>query len=151
MNRRNFMEIGAGVLAMTLVSPLHLRAEDLRDEHTKAFADSDVRSAIKDLFGTDTAIEGGIKLNAPEIAANGAVVPIRVSTDKKNVKSIAIFVEHNPHSLVAVFEQTKRGIPRYSLRIKMAKTGKIIAVADVNGKLYKTEKLVKVTIGGCGG
>ncbi len=151
MNRRNFMGIGAGVFAMALISPLQLRAENLRKKYAKAFTDSNVKSAIEDLYGTDTIIKNGVKLTAPDIAANGATVPITVSTEKKNVQSIAIFVDSNPASLVALFEVPKRAIPKYSIRMKMRKTGTITVVAKANGKLYKTTKLVKVTIGGCGG
>ena len=66
-------------------------------------------------------------------------------------KTMAIFQDANPESAVAVFTVPANGIPEYSVRIKMSKTGTVTAVADVDGKLYSTSKVVKVTIGGCGG
>ncbi len=151
MNRRKFIGVGVGVVAAALVLPSQLSAVDFRKKDPKAFADKNVKSALKDLYGTDATIEGGITIKAPDIAENGAVVPITVSTDKANVKSIAVFIEGNPESLAAVFNIPAKSIPKYSLRVKMKKTGNIIVVANVDGKLYTSKKLVKVTIGGCGG
>ncbi len=151
MNRRKFIGIGAGVVATALVLPSQLSAVDFRKKDAKAFADKDIKSALKDLYGTDTTIKGGVSISAPDIAENGAVVPITVSTDKANVKSIAVFIEGNPEVLAAVFNVPATGIPKYALRVKMKKTGHIIVVANVDGKLYTNKKLVKVTIGGCGG
>jgi sulfur-oxidizing protein SoxY len=90
-----------------------------------------------------------IKLKAPDIAENGAVIPITAST--KKASKIAIFQSANPESAVAVFDIPANGIPDYSIRIKMQKTGIVTAVAEIDGKLYAASKTVKVTIGGCGG
>jgi sulfur-oxidizing protein SoxY len=92
-----------------------------------------------------------VSLKVPEIAENGAVVPIRVETDLENVESISIVVAENPSPLAATFEMTPHSIPNVSTRIKMGKTSQVLAVVKADGKLFSTQKEVKVTIGGCGG
>ena len=109
-----------------------------------------VEEGIKEIFGTTTATEGKVKLKAPDIAENGAVIPVTVSSKLAGSK-VAIFQDANPESTVAVFTVPKGGIIDYSVRIKMAKTGVVTAIVEDAGKLYKASKTVKVTIGGCGG
>ncbi len=150
MNRRNFLGLGVGVLAVTMI-PANLSAANFRTSHPKLWDATKVESAMQELFGTSSAIEGKVKLKAPDIAENGAVIPVSVSTKLKATK-VAIFQDANPESTVAVFSVPKDGIIDYSIRIRLAKTGTITAVAQTaDGKLYKSSKLTKVTIGGCGG
>jgi sulfur-oxidizing protein SoxY len=77
-------------------------------------------------------------------------VPVTISTDMTNVESISIFAESNGTPLVAVFNLTAADA-FVSTRIKMGKTGNVVAVVKSGGKLYSNSKEVKVTIGGCGG
>ena len=92
-----------------------------------------------------------MNLKAPDIAENGAVVPVTVSSGIANVESIAIIVDDNPSPLTAVFELGADAIADVSTRIKMGKTSTVLAVVKADGKLYGTQTEVKVTIGGCGG
>ncbi len=92
-----------------------------------------------------------ITLTAPEIAENGAVVPITISTTLPEVESIDILVEKNETPLIARFEVLPGTLPQISTHIKMNETSKLIAVVKSQGRLYQTAKNVKVTIGGCGG
>ncbi|WP_122894054.1 thiosulfate oxidation carrier protein SoxY [Arcobacter peruensis] len=149
MNRRNFLSLGLGAFAISM-APSTLSAINFRETKPKAWTATKVDEAIKEVFGTSTVTEGKIKLKAPDIAENGAVIPITVST-KLNAKTVAIFQDANPETAVAVFTVPENGIIDYSVRIKMAKTGTVTVVADVDGKLVSASKLVKVTIGGCGG
>lgn len=156
MERRKFLGLGAGILAASFV-PASLMAKSFREtmpdawKVTNAKDDNQdgINKAIKTLFGTDKIEEGKVKLKAPDIAENGAVIPITIAAEKAT--KIALFQSANPESLVAVFEVHKNSIPDYSVRIKMQKTGTVMAVAEIDGKLYKASKAVKVTIGGCGG
>jgi sulfur-oxidizing protein SoxY len=118
----------------------------------QAFASKSAEDAINALF-QDRALEESeeIELKAPDIAENGAVVPISVRTELEGVESISIIVENNPSPLAASFELSPDAEPEVSTRIKMGKTSNVIAVVKANGKLYSTRKEVKVTIGGCGG
>jgi len=150
MNRRNFLGLSIGVAAAAII-PANLSATDFRATKPKAWTAKNVNDAITEIFGTsNTTVSKKVKLKAPDIAENGAVIPVTIST-KMKAKTMAIFQDANPESAVAVFTVPAAGIPDYSVRIKMSKTGTVTAVADVDGKLYSTSKVVKVTIGGCGG
>ena len=116
-----------------------------------AFTATDLDSAIDNLYGIPATTSDAVKLKAPDIAENGAVVPISVSTDLADVESISIYVEGNPNPLSASFELTKYTPANISTRIKMGKTSHVIAAVKAGGKVHTTRKEVKVTIGGCGG
>ena len=148
MKRRNFLGLGLGVLAASVI-PSTLSAVNYRTDKPKAWEADKVDSAIQEIFGTNATSEGKIKLKAPDIAENGAVIPVTVSA--KSGSRVAILQDVNPESLVAVFDVPKGGIVDYSVRIKMMKTGNVFVVVEDAGKLYKASKQVKVTIGGCGG
>lgn len=116
----------------------------------QAFLSTDAREALKALFGTDeTVLSQQISLKVPEIADNGAAVPVTVNTSLENVESISIVVDFNPRPLVASFELMSRAAPEVSSRIKMAQTSRIMAVVKTDTGLYSMSKDVKVTIGGC--
>lgn len=149
LNRRKFLGLGLGALAVATI-PNNLSAEDFRATKPKAWTATKVDEAVKEIFGTTATVEGGISLNAPDIAENGAVIPISFKTDLKANK-IAVFQDSNPESAVAVFTVHDGAVLDYAFRIKMAKSGKVTVIADVDGKLHSVSKEIKVTIGGCGG
>src|SRR3981189_41334 len=107
--------------------------------------------AIKSLYGKAAEPSDKVKLDAPEIAENGAVVPISVSTTLADVTSISLLVSENPNALVASYKIPSGTVPTVANRIKMAKTSNVIAIVEAGGKLYSATKEVKVTLGGCGG
>jgi sulfur-oxidizing protein SoxY len=149
MNRRKFLGLSTVVAAAALV-PSSLSAVNFRETKPKAFTATKLDEALKALFGTSKTTEGKVKLKAPDIAENGAVIPVTVSS-KLAGKTVAVFQEANPEVTCAVYTVPANGIIDYSLRIKMQKTANVIAVVNVDGKLYSAKKTVKVTIGGCGG
>lgn len=117
-----------------------------------AFDAKAVKDALTGLYGeVNTEPTDKITLKLPDIAENGAVVPVVVSTDLTDIESIAILAENNVNPLVATFKLTPKSVGYVGTRIKMAKTAKVIAIVKADGKLYSTQKEVKVTIGGCGG
>jgi len=116
----------------------------------KAFMSTESRQALTALLGTDqTTPSDQITLKVPEIAENGAVVPVTIKTTLENVESISIVVENNPRPLIASFELMSRALPEISSRIKMAETSKVMAVVKTDSGIFSTSKDVKVTIGGC--
>lgn len=116
-----------------------------------SFEARDVQTALKGLFGSDlTAASQDIKIKAPDIAENGAVVPVTISTGMK-AETISIIVEKNGTPLAASFNLGGNAKGYVSTRIKMGKTSNVIAVVKSGGKLHSARKEVKVTIGGCGG
>src|SRR5246500_4809977 len=116
-----------------------------------AFKQKSDADAIKSLYGKTAEPSDKVKLDAPEIAENGAVVPISVATSLADVTSISILVSENPNALAASYKIPAGTIPSVASRLKMAKTTNVIAVVEAGGKLYSTTKEVKVTVGGCGG
>ncbi len=149
MNRRNFLSLGFGAVAIAAI-PGKLSAIDFRETLPKAWTATKVDDAIKEIFGSSALTEGSINLSAPDIAENGAVIPVSFDTTL-NATKIAVFQDANPESAVAVFSIPENAVIDYAIRIKLAKTGTVTVVAEANGKLYAVSKLVKVTIGGCGG
>jgi len=117
-----------------------------------AFTVKGVDNAVKTLMGSNSmADSGAIKIKAPAIAENGAVVNIAVTTSLKNVSSISILVEKNASPLTSSFNLSAVTVPFIKTRVKVAKTSSVIAVVKSGGKLFKAGREVKVTIGGCGG
>jgi sulfur-oxidizing protein SoxY len=116
-----------------------------------AFTQKTQADAIKTLYGKDAEASDKVKLDAPEIAENGAVVPISVSSTLPDVTSIAIFVSENPFPLAASYKIPAGTAASVSNRLKMAKTSNVTALVESGGKVYSASKEVKVTVGGCGG
>ena len=147
---------GAAVLALIGMAgirfdltPAFAAANDKYPED--AFKQKNSDDAIKALYGKAAEASDKIKLDAPEIAENGAVVPVAVSSTLPDVTSISILVAENPNALIASYRIPAGTIPNVANRIKMAKTSNVIAVVEAGGKLYSASKEVKVTVGGCGG
>ncbi len=117
-----------------------------------AFEAKDVNVALSSAMGSsDTTTTDKIKLKAPDIAENGAVVPITVTSNIDGTSSMSILVPKNAQPLTSTYTFGSNTQGYISTRVKMGKTSDVIAVVKANGKLYSTKKEVKVTIGGCGG
>ena len=116
-----------------------------------AFKQKSEADAIKSLYGKTAEKSDKVKMDAPEIAENGAVVPIAVTTTLADVTSISILVAENPNALAASYVIPAGTMPSVANRLKMAKTCNVIAIVESGGKLYSATKEVKVTVGGCGG
>jgi sulfur-oxidizing protein SoxY len=117
-----------------------------------AFSAKDVNSAISATMGSDQhTASDAVKLKAPDIAENGAVVPVTVSSSMSDVEAISIVATGNAQPLTSSYQLSPACEAFVSTRIKMGKTADVIAVVKADGKLYSATKEVKVTIGGCGG
>ena len=117
-----------------------------------AFKAKTVDQALQAIVGSTQLTESGdIKIKAPDIAENGAVVPVTVSSTLAGVSAISILAEKNPSPLTSSYELPEGTEAYISTRIKMGKTSNVVAVVKAGGKLYSAKKEVKVTIGGCGG
>jgi len=127
------------------------RAADAAQWPKDAFTQKSEAEAIKALYGKEAEASDKVKLDAPEIAENGAVVPISVSSTLPDVTSIAVMVTENPFPLAASYKIPPGTLAMVSNRLKMAKTSKVVALVESNGKIYSATKEVKVTVGGCGG
>ena len=140
--------VGLGNAALGFTPALASANDKYPEDAFKQKSDAD---AIKSLYGKTAEVSDKVKLDAPEIAENGAVVPISVSTTLTEVTSISFLVAENPNPLVAMYKIPAGTVPAVANRIKMAKTSNVIVVVEAGGKLYSATKEVKVTVGGCGG
>jgi sulfur-oxidizing protein SoxY len=140
--------IGLGGISFSLAPAFAAANDKYPEDAFKAKSDTD---AIKSLYGKAAEPSDKVKLDAPEIAENGAVVPISISTTLSDVTSISILVAENPNALAASYRIPPGTVPSVANRLKMAKTSNVIAVVQAGGKLYSATREVKVTVGGCGG
>jgi sulfur-oxidizing protein SoxY len=148
INRRIFFKKSVMTASLSLWVSKTVNAEWLSD----LFSTRSIEESFVDSFDTkDISLSDKINLKIPTIAENGAVVPLTVTCSLENVEQIYIFVEKNPVPLVAVFNLSPEIDTFVSARVKMAKTSQVIVIVKAESRLYKTQKLVKVTIGGCGG
>jgi sulfur-oxidizing protein SoxY len=129
--------------------PANAAANDQYPED--AFKQKNEADAIKALYGRTAEPSDKVQLDAPEIAENGAVVPISVSTTLADVTSISFLVGDNPNALAAFYRIPPGTMPSVANRLKMAKTSNVTAIVESGGKLYSAAREVKVTVGGCGG
>lgn len=156
MQRRDFLHttlmtgaaIGTGVLTPQLVLANEETAKVA--EKTSPFEAKSVEDTLKALDVTAEESEE-VKIKAQEIAENGAVVPLTVSSTLEGVTAIHILVSNNPTPLAASFKLGEGAIAKAATRVKMGKTSDVIALVQAGDKTYMAKKEVKVTIGGCGG
>ena len=153
-SRRRFLQqttmagSAAAAAAVGLLSPQALLAE----WNEAAFKEKDVNAAIKAMTGSDASEESDkIHIKAPDIAENGAVVPVSVTSDIEGASEILILAPNNPVPLIAAFTLGEDAEAFARTNIKMGKTGDVVAIVKAGDKNYTAKKAVKVTIGGCGG
>jgi sulfur-oxidizing protein SoxY len=154
MKRRIFLKgsLATGAVGIAVSTGLLTPGVSLAAWSKDAFEATDVNAATAALYGSSSMdASDKIKINAPDIAENGAVVPVTVSTSIDGVSSISIFADKNATPLTAEFLLGPSTEGFVSTRIKMGKTANVVAVVKAGDKLYSTSKEVKVTIGGCGG
>jgi sulfur-oxidizing protein SoxY len=154
MQRRTFLQgsLAGGAVAVAVGAGILSPRTVLAAWPKTAFEAKSVQDAMSSLYGSaDSTASGDIKIKAPDIAENGAVVPITVDSSIGGIESIAIIAEQNGQPLAASFNLGKSAKGFVSTRIKMGKTSDVIAVVSAGGKRYAARKNVKVTIGGCGG
>lgn len=154
MKRRIFLKgsLATGAVGIAVSTGLLTPRVSLAAWSKAAFEAKDVNGAVSALFNTsDMASSDKISIKAPDIAENGAVVPVSVTTSIDGASSISILADKNATPLTAEFTLGSGTEGYVSTRIKMGKTANVIAVVKAGDKLYSTQKEVKVTIGGCGG
>lgn len=154
MQRRTFLKgsMAAGAAGVAAAAGLLTPAAVLAEWPKAAFEATEMKSAMSAIAGGDAAEESGdITVKAPDIAENGAVVPVTISTSITGVESLSLLAPKNPSPLVASFNLGEGAEPFAATRIKMGETSNVVALVKAGGKLYTAKKEVKVTIGGCGG
>lgn len=149
--RRELLARSAGVAGMLAGLGL-LPATAQAAWNAKAFEAKTMSDLMAALGGSAPAESKDVTITGPDIAENGAVVPVGCATTLPNVKRMLILVEKNPNLLTAAFDVTDAVEPSFSTRVKMGQSSNVISVAMLaDGKVLFAQKEVKVTLGGCGG
>jgi sulfur-oxidizing protein SoxY len=130
-----------GALTLALLKPLAALAA----WNKEAFGAKTPADALKSLGAASPEASQALVIEAPQIAENGAVVPIEITSN------IAVLIEKNPFPLAGKFDFKDGALPFLKLNVKMGETSEVRVVATAGGKHYTASKEIKVTIGGCGG
>ena len=153
--RRDVLKTGGGATLLVLLAAagwLKPSAAQAQAWNKAAFDTKTMDETMKALGGGAPAQSKDIAfVSTPDIAENGAVVPIGVASALPKTESIAILVEKNPNMLAALFEIPPGTDPAISTRVKMGQTSNVYALVKADGKYYVAMKEIKVTLGGCGG
>jgi sulfur-oxidizing protein SoxY len=136
-----------GAIAAVLLKPWAALAA----WNKEAFGAKSSADALKGIGVADAAPSSELVIEAPEIAENGAVVPIEITSRLPGTSSIAVLVDKNPFPLVGKFDFREGAVPFVKLNVKMGETSEVRVIALAGGKSYSAAKEIKVTIGGCGG
>jgi sulfur-oxidizing protein SoxY len=153
-SRREVLKRSATVAALLMAAGMLPRAAWAQAAawNAKAFEAKSIAEAVKAMGGGAPAESADVKITGPDIAENGAVVPVGAATALAGVKRLLILVEKNPNALAAAFDVTDAVEANVSTRVKMGQSSDVYAVAMMNdGKVLFAKKEIKVTLGGCGG
>ncbi|HJT60553.1 MAG TPA: thiosulfate oxidation carrier protein SoxY [Burkholderiales bacterium] len=143
MTRRSLLAI----LGLLLAKPLSVLAA----WNEQAFGAKTAADALQGIGAGAATPSKEIVIEAPQIAENGAVVPIEISSNLPGTTAIAVVIEKNPFPLAGRFEFKEGALPFVKLNVKMGETSDVRVVAFAGGKQYAATREIKVTIGGCGG
>lgn len=153
--RRDVLKAGSGVSLLALLAAagwLKPGEAQAADWNKAAFEAKSMEETVKAFGGGTPATSKDITFfSTPDIAENGAVVPIGVASSIPNTEAIAILVEKNPNMLAAIFDIPAGTEPAITTRIKMGQSSNVYALVRAGGKYHVASKEIKVTLGGCGG
>lgn len=152
--RRDMINAGGGASLLALLAAagfVRPGTAAAAEWNKAAFEVKTVTEAFKALGAGTPANSADIVMKAPDIAENGAVVPIAIESRIPGTESIAVLIEHNPNPLAASFDIPTGTETMITTRVKMGETSNVYALVKANGKYFVTKKEIKVTLGGCGG
>jgi len=151
LTRRNMIERSAALVGLLATAGL-LPAPAHAAWTQAAFDAKNLADAVKALGGSAPAESKDVQITGPDIAENGAVVPVGAATTLAGVKRLALLVEKNPSTLAAVFDLSDAVEANLNTRVKMGQSSNVFAVAMMaDGRVLYAAKEIKVTLGGCGG
>ena len=152
MQRRQFLRLSAFTSVAVIIPASN--AEDFRATRPTVWTAHNVDDAITALYGTKEAIQSGVTITTPEVATNGAAVPVNIKSDIDAV-SVAVFQDANPEATVAVFTIHENSIIDYNLNMKLRSDGTPITITAIvqgrDGKLYSDLRTLSVPLGTCDG
>jgi sulfur-oxidizing protein SoxY len=153
--RRDALKTGGGATLLALLAGagwLVPGSAQAQAWNKAAFETHSMDETLKALGGAPPAQSKDVAFVAtPDIAENGAVVPVGVASSIPKTESIAILIEKNPNMMAALFDIPAGTEPAITTRVKMGQTSNVYALVKADGKYYVASKEIKVTLGGCGG
>lgn len=151
--RRNVIKAGSGAALLSMLAAAGVIAPGtaLADWNKAAFDAKSMADTLKALGAANATDNKEVQVTGPDIAENGAVVPVGVSSSLAKVSMVAILIEKNPNALAASFTLPEGTEANVQTRVKMGQTSNVYALVKADGKFYMATKEIKVTLGGCGG
>ncbi len=151
--RRNVLKVGSGAALMSILATAGIITPGIAqaDWNKAAFDAKSMADTFKALGISAPADSKDVQVTGPDIAENGAVVPVGVASSLPNVTMVAILIEKNPNALAASFTLPEGTEANVQTRVKMGQTSNIYALVKSDGKFFMATKEIKVTLGGCGG
>lgn len=151
--RRNVLKVGSGAALMSILATAGIITPGIAqaDWNKAAFDAKSMADTLKALGISAPADSKDVQVTGPDIAENGAVVPVGVASSLPNVTMVAILIEKNPNALAASFTLPEGTEANVQTRVKMGQTSNIYALVKSDGKFFMATKEIKVTLGGCGG
>jgi sulfur-oxidizing protein SoxY len=143
----NFRRTLLGAALLLLLKPIAALAA----WNKEAFGAKSAPDALKSLGAANPVPSPEVVIEAPQIAENGAVVPIEITSNVKGTTSISVLIDKNPFPLAGKFDFSEGALPFVKLNVKMSETSDVRVVAEAGGRHYLATREIKVTIGGCGG
>ncbi len=151
--RRNVLKTGSGAALLTVLAAAGIITPGmaLADWNKAAFDAKSMADTLKAIGAGTPTDSKDVQVTGPDIAENGAVVPVGVSSTLPNVTMVAILIEKNPNALSATFNLPEGTEANVQTRVKMGQTSNVYALVKSDGKFFMATKEIKVTLGGCGG
>ena len=150
-DRRTFLKTSASFGTVVVFAGMDLLPIRAAAAGKTAFDAQTMDDVVKALGGAKATESAAIQLKVPSIAENGAVVPVEATSELPKTEYMAILVEKNPRALSASFTFPAGTEPFISTRVKVGETSDLIVLVKTDKGFFYTKKLVKVTLGGCGG
>jgi len=142
---------GLGLYAALVAVGLLPAGRASAQQFASAFQTKSIADTLKALGAGTPSDSKDVVINSPDIAENGAVVPVGVRSNLPKTEMIALLVEKNPNALAGAYTLLEGAEPDVNMRIKMGQSSDVYALVKADGKFYMTKKEIKVTLGGCGG
>ena len=150
-SRRGFVKLAGGAAALAAAGFGGVVHAQQPAWNKAAFEAKNLAEMMKALGGGNAAESADITITAPDIAENGAVVPVGVTSKVPGTQAVYILVDKNPNVLAASFNIPQGTEANVATRLKMGQTSDVLALVKANDKYFVAKKEVKVTLGGCGG
>ena len=151
--RRNVLKSGSGAALLTVLASAGIITPGmaLADWNKAAFDAKSMADTLKAIGAGTPTDSKDVQVTGPDIAENGAVVPVGVSSTLPNITMVAILIEKNPNALSATFTLPEGTEANVQTRVKMGQTSNVYALVKSDGTFFMATKEIKVTLGGCGG